>query len=252
MFDLKSIKAKRQVKPPRIILYGSPGVGKSSFAANIPDALFLDIEGGTLNLSVSRIDRSKLETIDDINAALLAVLTQEHEFSALIIDTADFMERVLMIQAAKEHGVSEYAKIGYGKGAITVANMWRSVLQQLDTIREKRNMAIVLIAHETLKRINEPDAEIYDKFTLAMENKSIDILEAWSDAILFAKEEVYTQRDKKDRVRATAGDRMLFTRDCPRYLAKNRYNLPEAIPLSWDSFSAEFAKGTAETKGEAA
>ena len=163
-----------------MILYGSPGVGKSTFAANIPDALFLDIEGGTNNLSVNRIGREKLETLDDINAALNAVLTQEHDFSALVIDTADFMERVLMVQAAREHAVSEYAKIGYGKGPVTVANIWRSILQQLDTIREKRNMAIVLIAHETLKRINEPDTDVYDKFTLAMENKSIEILESWA------------------------------------------------------------------------
>ena len=244
--NLKSIKPKRQVKPPRIILYGSPGIGKSSFAASIGNALFLDVEGGTLNLTVNRIERGLLETTDEVISALNAVLVQEHDFSAVVIDTADFMERVFMKQAAVEHGVSEYAKIGYGKGPITVVNIWRGILQQLDMIREQRNMAIILIAHETLKRINEPDVDVYDKFTLAMENKSIDLLEAWADCVLFAKEEVYTQTGKDKRVRASAGDRMLFTRDCPRHLAKNRYNLPEAIPLSWDAFAAEFAKGTAE------
>jgi GTPase SAR1 family protein len=244
--NLKAIKPARLPKPPRLILYGSPGVGKSTFAASISGSLFLDVEGGTLNLSVNRVQRDQLETYDDIIAALNAVLSQEHDFTSLIIDTADFMEKVLMKQAALEHGVSDYGKIGYGKGPVTVVNIWRNVTQILDDIREKRNMAIILIAHETLKRINEPDTETYDKYTLAMENKSIEHLESWCDAILFAKEEVYTQKDKTQRVRASAGDRMLFTRDCPRYLAKNRYNLPPELPFTWPAFSEAFAKGTAE------
>lgn len=244
--NLKSIKPHRLPKPPRIILYGAPGVGKSTFAANIDGALFLDVEGGTLNLAVSRVNRDQLETCDEVIAALNAVLSQEHDFTSLVIDTADFLEKVIQKQAAAEYGCTDYGKIGYGKGPVTVVNIWRSVTQLLDDIREKRNMAIVFLAHETLKRINEPDTETYDKYTLAMENKSIEHLEAWADVILFAKEEVYTQKDKSQRVRATAGDRMLFTRDCPRHLAKNRYGLPSEIPFTWAAFSAEFAKATAE------
>jgi hypothetical protein len=30
---------------------------------------------------------------------------------------------------------------------------------------------------------------------------------------------------------------MLFTTERPAYMAKNRYNLPDSIPLTWDAFA---------------
>jgi hypothetical protein len=250
--DLKSLKPTRKIQPPRIILYGPPGVGKSTFASNISGAVFLDVEGGTGNLPVVRIDRDRLETADGVTAALNAVLSQDHGFTAVVIDSADFLEKVLQKQVAQEHGVADFGKIGYGKGPVTLVNVWRGITQLLDEIRERRNMAVVLIAHETLKKINDPDTETYDKQTLAMENKSVEHLEAWCDCIFFAKQEVYTQKDKQQRVRATAGDRMLYTEDCPAYLAKNRYGLPRELPFSWSAFHEAFAKATtfAEPKPE--
>ena len=241
--DLKAIKPQKIRKPPRIILYGSPGVGKSTFAAHIPGALFLDVEGGTLNLEAARVEREALETFDDVADVLSALLTQEHEYSTLVIDTADFLEKVLMKQVAVEHGKKDFAQInGYGREYIALANVWRGICQTLDDLREKRGMAVILIAHETLRKIKEPDTETYEKYTLALDPRTTEFLEAWCDCILFAKEEVYAEKDKSQRVKTRAGDRMLFTKDCPHYLAKNRYGLPEEIPFSWEAFSAALAE----------
>ena len=244
--NLKSIKPSRQPKPPRLILYGTPKVGKTTFASRITNALFLDVEGGTEELSVSRVPRAQLETYADILATLNAILSQEHDFNSLVIDSIDFMEKVLMKQVASEFGCKEFAQInGFGREYNALVNVWRQVLQLLDDIREKRNMAIVLIAHETVKKCKEPNTESFDSFTLALETKSTELLKAWADAILFAKVEVYTEQDKSKRVRATAGDRMLFTMNAPTHLAGNRYGLPAEIAFTWEDFSAAFAKATA-------
>ena len=254
--DLKSIKPARLRKPPRIILYGSPGVGKSSFAAAIPGSFFLDVEGGTNELEVTRLGRESLETYEDVTEALNALLIQDHDYSTVVIDTADFLEKVLMKQVATENGKKDFSQInGYGREYIALANVWRGVCQTLDEIREKRGLAIVLIAHETLRKIKEPDTETYEKYTLALDPRTVDFLEAWCDCILFAKEEVYTEKDKSQRVRASKGDRVIYTKDCPHYLAKNRYGLPPAIPFTWGDFSTAMAatmttKNETETKGE--
>ena len=47
-------KVKRAV---RTVLYGVAGVGKSTFASNIPDALFIDTESGTDSMDVARLPK---------------------------------------------------------------------------------------------------------------------------------------------------------------------------------------------------
>src|SRR6185312_11985274 len=98
--DLKSLKPTRLMKPPRIILYGTPKVGKTTFASNIKGAIFLDVEGGTGNLPVTRIERDRLDNYTDVMACLNALLSQEHDFGTLVIDSADFLEKVLQKQVA--------------------------------------------------------------------------------------------------------------------------------------------------------
>jgi hypothetical protein len=246
--DFSEMKPSREPLPPRIVLFGTPKIGKSTFAANIPNAIFLDVEGGTGHLNVTRVKRDMLSTWTDVCAVLDGLLVQEHQFGAVVLDTADFLEKVLQTQAAAEHDAKTFAKIGYGKGDVSVANMWREVTQKLDALRERRGMAIILIAHETVKKVTEPEADSsYDRFTLALAPKSTELIEAWADVILFAKVEVYTSKKKeglKEKVTAVEGDRVLMTRDTPHHLAGNRYNLPEVIPFTWEAFSEAFVNAT--------
>ena len=39
----------------KVVIYGSEGIGKSSLAAEFPDPLFIDTEGGTAHMDVRRI-----------------------------------------------------------------------------------------------------------------------------------------------------------------------------------------------------
>ena len=50
---LDSITTGRQPQPPRIMIYGSEGVGKSTFAASAPKPIFVQTEDG-----LSEIDRA--------------------------------------------------------------------------------------------------------------------------------------------------------------------------------------------------
>ena len=54
-----------------------------------------------------------------------------------VIDTADYMEKTIQKQAATEHGCSDYGKIGYGKGPVTVVNIWRNFTQMLDDVNHR-------------------------------------------------------------------------------------------------------------------
>jgi len=238
MINLSNIKPEKQNKPPRIILYGTPKVGKSTFCANIKNALFLDIENGTGNLNVARLERDQLDTLTDVLSTLEGLATQEHDFKSVVIDSADFLERIIQEQVGGEHN-TEFSKIGYGRGEVRVASLWRDITQKLDALVTNRSMSVWLIAHEMQRKINEPNQDTYDKYTLSMSQKSVDVLQAWADAILFAEEETNITSKKAgmgEKIKAYAGDRVLHTKESPRHLAGNRYNLPDVLPFEWDAF----------------
>ena len=55
---LDSTTTRRQPQPPRIMIYGSEGVGKSTFAASSPKPVFVQTEDG-----LSEIDTAKLPRV---------------------------------------------------------------------------------------------------------------------------------------------------------------------------------------------
>lgn len=52
---MKITRGKRQ-EAQKIVLYGPEGIGKSTFAAQFPEPLFIDTEGSTANMDVMRFD----------------------------------------------------------------------------------------------------------------------------------------------------------------------------------------------------
>lgn len=53
MLNITDGKIKR---PQKVVIYGSEGIGKSTFAAQFPKPLFIDTEGGTSHMNVRRIN----------------------------------------------------------------------------------------------------------------------------------------------------------------------------------------------------
>ena len=70
----------------KVVVYGPEGIGKSTFASQFPDPLFIDTEGSTKKLDVKRLPKPtswqmlKDEITDIIN---------ERPCKTLVIDTAD-------------------------------------------------------------------------------------------------------------------------------------------------------------------
>ena len=49
----------------RVGIYGTEGVGKTTFAANFPGVVFIDTEGSTKHMDVARFDPP--ETLNDVH-----------------------------------------------------------------------------------------------------------------------------------------------------------------------------------------
>src|SRR5947207_2262166 len=74
-------------------------LGKSTFAAQFPAPVFLDTEGGTHHLDVARLPAPK--TWADVVAGIVALATEAHDFKTLVIDTADWLEKLLVDHVCK-------------------------------------------------------------------------------------------------------------------------------------------------------
>ena len=256
---LSTIASGERKLPPKIVIYGVGGIGKTTFAAAAPDPVFIFTEDGQGSLDVSRFEPGGSPTFrrwSDIIDAVSDLYTTEHPFKTLVIDSIDFAESLLWKHTAEKHGatdIEDKTVLGYGKGYVYAAEELRILLEGLDALRADRGMAIILIAHSEIKRFESPDAESYDRYQIALQKRSAALVHDWADCLLFAQWKAHVVKDDekgntKRRRAVGRGERIVYTEERPAYWAKNRYSLPHELPLSWSAFIE--AMGSTETNPE--
>lgn len=236
-FDLSSIRRGKTMAPPRILLYGVHGIGKSTFGAEAPDPVFICTEDGlgTIDTSSFPLATSSL----DVVAALDTLLTTDHDYKTLVLDSADWLEAILLREVEASHSSQDLA---YGKGALILATEWRGVLAKLNDVRNERGMAVILIAHTEIKRFDSPETEPYDRYRPKLQERSSALVQEWADCVFFANYKTIVKQDdvgfnKKVARGIGTGERLMYTQESPAYFAKNRYRLPRSLPLSWHEFT---------------
>lgn len=235
---LKNLITGKQERPVRALLYGVEGIGKSTFGADAPAPIFLGAEDGTSHLDVTRfpMPSSWTEVLD----AVKTLTQEEHAFGTLVVDTLDWAEPLLWAHICKRDGQPNVEAYGYGKGYIAAIDEWRIFLAALERLREVRQMHLVLLAHSWIKPFKNPEGEDFDRYELKLHAKAGGLLKEWCDAVLFANYETFAEKDSKTkRVKGVStGARLIYTGRTAAYDAKNRYSLPESMPLNWADFYA--------------
>jgi hypothetical protein len=207
----KVVKGKI-VQPVRVTIYGPEGVGKSTFGAGAPKAIYLGPEDGTANLDVTR-------------------------FPAV--------EPMIWDHICQRDGMANVEAYGYGKGYQVALDEWRKLLSAIEQLRKVKPMHVVLVAHSVIKPFKNPAGDDFDRYELKLNAKASGLIKEWSDAVLFANWETFAKKDDKTkRVKGVStGARLLYTERKAAYDAKNRYSLPEELPLSWGDFEAAVNAG---------
>ena len=237
---LDSITTGVDPKPPRIMIYGQEGVGKSTFAASAPKAVFIQTEDGLSEINTAKFPICT--TYDEVIEQLKAIRDGEHEFQTLAIDSLDWLERIIWDRVCGDYGVKSIEKAdgGYGKGFTYALTYWREVVKILNEIRLKRQMAIVLVAHAKVERFEDPEHPAYDRYQPRLHKAANSLICEWADAVLFAtrRMRIDSTTGRAAPVGAGGGERVLRTNGSPAFNAKNRYSLPVEMALSWDAFVA--------------
>lgn len=213
------------VKPTKVVIYGEPGVGKTSLAGLIPGTVFLDIERGSYHIDVQRLETSGYSSV---LANIRDLTSSEHPFTTLVIDTADALEQQITQYICEKAGKPSLESWGYGKGQVFLRDEMKKLLDMLDILNVKMN--IVFIAHGVVKKYDPPDATAaYDKWELNLNKHLASLLKGWCDTLLFAHRDVTVSKDDSNKFSKAKGkigrDRVLGTRDAGAFDAKSRIRL---------------------------
>lgn len=236
-FDLKSIRKNDAMAAPRIMVYGVEGIGKSTFGAGAPNPIYILTEDGLGSLNVNHFPLAT--SFQDVIDAIATLYKENHAFETVVIDSLDWLEAIIQREIEAKYDAKDLA---YGKGSLIAAERWREILDGLNALRNDKGMAVILIAHTTIKRFDSPEVEPYDRYQPKLQERSNAVVREWCDAVLFANYKTIVKKDdvgfnQTNNRGISTGERLLFTSERPAYMAKNRYNMPESIPLSWEAFT---------------
>ena len=250
---MSKVHRGKAAKPPRILLYGVEGIGKSTFGSLAPKPIYIQTEDGLDEIDCDKFPLAT--TYNDVVGALTELRAEQHDYETVVIDSLDWLERLVWDKLCAENGVNSIEKVdgGYSKGYTHALTYWREIIDQLNVLRNGRGMVVLLIAHSKVERFEDPESSAYDRYSPRLHKHASALLTEWVDAVLFATRRirVETQDAGFNRERGVAhpvgkdgGERILRTVGGPACVAKNRFNLPAELPLDWQTLFTGIVNGS--------
>ena len=236
---LAAAKHRAPPEPPRILIYGEGGLGKTTLAAAAPDPIVMCWERGAENLDVDKLYPQSLAEGEDMMGALYG---EEHGYRTLVVDSVDWLETVMHRDICTANNWTSIEAPGYGKGyKYVLEHGWPKFLMMLDALRTQRGMGIVLIAHAKIKRFEDPMHGAYERYEPKLYEGAWKLLTEWADLVGFIMQQkaIVEQKvgfDQKVTRATTTGRRVLMVEQTPAAYAKNRYGMygmPSEIVLPW-------------------
>lgn len=235
---------KKTHKPPRILIYGPQGLGKSTFGSLAQSPVFIQTEDGLDAIDAPAFPLAK--SYQEVLSYLKELCTQDHDFKTLVVDSLDWLEPLIFAELIRtrpqnEKGgtVKNIEDYGYGKGYAMVLDIWQEYINAINYLRNEKGMMIIQTAHAQIKKFENPETDAYDRYEIKLHKNAAAKIQEHCDMVLFANHYVGIKKEEKgfgnERKRAVgSGDRLIYTEERPSFLAKNRYGLPSEIPFDKD------------------
>ncbi len=239
----------------KILVYGTPAVGKTTFGIQSPKSFFLDLERGSNLFNAFGRNETPILTWEDLQASVDWFLSPEaSEFETLVIDTMDKAESLLHNYLCRTNRTKDGPKPvqtielvadGFSKGYLVAVEEMRTLVAKLDKIADT-GRTVICTAHCTYENVNNLMGSDYKRYTLKVDKRMAALFAEAFDVILFAKKDIIVKEgmftgDKK-RIKAIGGEkRIMYTAEAASHLAKSRYNLPATMEFSWANYARAVA-----------
>lgn len=239
-FNLNSISKTKRIRAPKIVLAGPGKIGKTTFAAMAPDAIGILTEDGADAVNANAFPLAT--SLSDVYEAMSTLITEAHDFKTLFIDSIDWLEPMIQAHVCLANNWKNIEAPGFGKGYIAAAEEWRNLLSGLEALRAQKGMGIILIAHDKIKRVEDPMTEGYDSHVLKLNERASALVSEWADVIGFCGYRVFTSKvdagfGNKETKATTTGERILHVEPHPAHCGGNRFGIKNTA-LDWGQFQA--------------
>ena len=244
----------RKARAQKVVIYGPEGIGKSTFAAQFPDPVFIDTEGSTDNMDVARMDKPTSWTM--LKNEIAFIKANSDACKTLVIDTIDWAEQLAVSYVCSQHQKNGIEDFGWGKGYTYVQEEIGRLLNSLSELVDI-GINVVLTAHAQIKKFEQPDEMgAYDRYELKLgqktSSKTAPLVKEWADMVLFANYKTLVMTTDDGKKKAQGGERVIYTNHRPAWDAKNRHGLPDQLPFDFGSIAHIFNNPapTPETQAE--
>ena len=232
------ITSGKVFRPQKVVIYGAEGIGKSTLAAQFPNPLFIDTEGGTAQLDVRRIE--KPGSFDELVSIVNEVAADPNICRTLILDTADWAEQMCIVGVCAKYKKAGIEDFGYGKGYTYLSEEYSRLLNAFDGVIAA-GIHVVITAHAKMRKFEQPDEMgAYDRWEMKLSKQVAPLLKEWCDLLLFCNYKTFVVTAQNDTKKVQGGKRVMYTSHHPCWDAKNRHGLPEEIELDYGNIAHIF------------
>ena len=193
---LQQIQSGRTAAPPRLLVYGTEGIGKSTLASQSPKPIFIQTEDGLGEIDCHKFPLA--QSFDEVTTALGELHREKHDFHTVVIDSLDWLERMIWDAVCQDYGVKSIEKVdgGYSKGYVHALQPWRKLLELLSALHRERAMAVILLAHAKVEKFDDPESSPYDRYSPRLHKHAAALITEWCDSVLFATRKIRTQTEE--------------------------------------------------------
>ena len=239
MSGVLNITRGRRQAAVRGTIYGIEGIGKTTLATQFPAPLVLDTEDGTNHIDVARASIHDWKTL---TLAMTELAVNSQGFKTIVIDSADWAEKLLVEWLLKTSGKKSIEDFGFGKGYVMLQEHFTRFLASCDVL-VGQGINVVFVAHSMVKRVSPPDqTDGFDRYELKLTKQLSPLLREWCDLLLFCTYKTKLVEGSDGRLKATGGkDRVMHAEHSAAWDAKNRFGLPAEMPMDIGQLESIFS-----------